>query len=149
MSSPDAFADRVPISGTSTLLGRRVLGFDEATTRVRVGFDAKPDFRNPAGFIQGGMLTAMLDDSMGASIWLAVGGKAYPVTIDLNVSFLGAARPGPLVGEARVVQLGTTIAFMEAQLTDEGGRLIARATASVRLYKSDFTKETESGGGAA
>ena len=144
MSSATALADSVPSSGTSKLLGQRILDFDAATSRVRVSFVATSDFLNPAGFIQGGILAAMIDDSMGPSVWLTTEGKIFPVTIDLTVSYLGAARPGPIFGEARVVQLGKTIAFLEAQLTDEHGKLIARATASARLVKAERSAETPS-----
>jgi acyl-coenzyme A thioesterase PaaI-like protein len=41
--------------------------------------------------------------------------------------------PGPLIGEAMVVQLGKTVGFVEARLADERGLIVARATASVRL----------------
>lgn len=132
----DAIA-AIPPSGTAELLGQKLLAYDAASTRTRVAFAGRPEFLNPAGYIQGGFLTAMMDDTMGPSIWLATEGKAFPVTIDFSVSFLGAARVGQLVGEARVVQLGKTIAFLEAQLADGDGRLVARATASVRLVQSD------------
>lgn len=133
MSSALTFAARVPTSGTSVLLGQQVLDFEPETTKAQVAFTARPDFLNPAGFVQGGILTAMLDDTMGPSIWLATGGELFPVTIEMSVSFLGSATLGVILGEARVIQQGKSIAFLEAQLTDEGGKLIARATASVRL----------------
>jgi len=126
------------------LLGQRILEHDEATTRTRVSFDAKAEFENPAGFIQGGILTAMLDDTMGPAIWLATGGTMFPVTINMNVSFLAATRRGSIFGEARVRQLGRTIAFLEAQLTDEDKKLLACATASVRLVKPGFANESQS-----
>lgn len=138
----DAIA-AIPPSGTAKLLGQKLLDYDASTTRVRVAFTGRSEFLNPAGFIQGGLLTAMMDDTMGPSIWLATNGKVFPVTIDFSVSFLGAARTGELVGEARVVQLGTTIAFLEAQLADSDGRLIARATSSVRLVAPDGVRRSD------
>jgi acyl-coenzyme A thioesterase PaaI-like protein len=53
------------------------------------------------------------------------------------VSFLSPARPGKLVGEGRVIQLGKSIAFLEGSLTDAAGTLIARATASARLVEAE------------
>jgi len=57
----------------------------------------------------------------------------FPSTINMNVSFLAPARPGPLFAEATVVQLGKTIGFVEAVLSDADDAPIARSTASVRL----------------
>jgi uncharacterized protein (TIGR00369 family) len=64
------------------------------------------------------------------------GEETYSVTIDLSVSFLAAAKPGLLYGEGRVVQRGKTIAFLEAQLSDPDGRVVARSTASARVVKA-------------
>jgi len=63
------------------------------------------------------------------------GEETCSVTIDLSVSFLAAAKPGLLYGEGRVVQRGRTIAFLEARLSDAGGRIVARSTASARIVK--------------
>ncbi|HYM35053.1 MAG TPA: PaaI family thioesterase, partial [Steroidobacteraceae bacterium] len=62
--------------------------------------------------------------------------ELYTATIDMNVSFLAPAKVGSLYGEATVVQLGKTIAFIEAKLTDEADALLAKATSSARLIQS-------------
>ena len=134
MMTPET-AQPLPKSGASDLLSRRFVDHDKDADRVRIEFEATRGMLNPAGFVQGGILAAMLDDTMGAAIWLKTGGAFYPITIDMTVSFLVAARPGRLTGEGGVVQLGKTIAFVEAQLREKGGTLVARATSSVRLVK--------------
>jgi uncharacterized protein (TIGR00369 family) len=100
---------------------------------VKIAFTALPEFCNAAGNVQGGFLTAMLDDCMGPAILIATDATAYPSTIDLNVQFLAPAKPGRLFGRGRVVQLGKTIGFVESNLEDENGAIVARATASVRI----------------
>ncbi|WP_300304400.1 PaaI family thioesterase [Ferrovibrio sp.] len=125
--------DRIPMPPSALLLGWRMLDHDAERGWVRIGFEGKPDFRNPAGFIQGGILAAMLDDTMGPALWLKTDGAQYCSTIDLAISFLNPAKPGLLIGEASVVQSGRTIAFLEGQLSDSEGRLLCRATASARL----------------
>lgn len=59
--------------------------------RVSAPFDWRAEFLNPAGRVQGGFLTAMLDDTMGPVVLLKSGGALYPSSIDMNVSFLAAA----------------------------------------------------------
>ncbi len=125
--------DRFPRPPCADLLGWTLLEHDAAKGWARMAFEARSDFLNPAGFVQGGFLTAMLDDAMGPAVLLMTQGRSYSVTINLNVSFLSPARPGRLVGEAQVVQLGKTIAFVESRLSDCDQRLLATATASVRL----------------
>jgi acyl-coenzyme A thioesterase PaaI-like protein len=73
------------------------------------------------------------DDTMGPAILIMTGAKRHPTTIAMNVTFLAPARPGGLFGEATMLQLGKTIGFVEAILTDIAGVVIARATSSVRL----------------
>jgi acyl-coenzyme A thioesterase PaaI-like protein len=51
----------------ANLLGRRLLEHDEARGWTKFGFDGKPEFLNPAGRVQGGFLTAMLDDTWAQS----------------------------------------------------------------------------------
>jgi hypothetical protein len=43
------------------------------------------------------------------------------------------AKPGPIVSEAKVIQLGKTIAFVEGKLLAQDGTLLATATACERL----------------
>jgi uncharacterized protein (TIGR00369 family) len=54
----------------------------------------------------------------------------------MTVNFLAPARVGRLVGEARVTQVGKTVAFIEAKLTDERGTLIATATSTARVVET-------------
>ena len=75
------------------------------TARTDCRFTARPEFRNPAGFVQGGFLAAMLDDTMGPAVLMKSGGRVYTATIDLRVSYIAPAKIGSFVGEARVVQI--------------------------------------------
>ena len=128
--------DRIDVPPCSRLLGWRILDAQPEQGWVRIGFDGKPEFCNPAGFIQGGILTAMLDDTMGPAVFVMTGGKLYTATISITVNFLAPARPGPLVGEARVTQFGKTIAFVEGRLIAEDGTVLATATTSARLVET-------------
>jgi acyl-coenzyme A thioesterase PaaI-like protein len=46
------------------------------------------------------------------------------------------ARPGPLVVEAQVTQLGRSIAFMEGRLTAEDGTMLATASTTARVLEA-------------
>jgi len=120
----------------SRLLGWRLLEARPDEGFVRIGFDGKAEFCNPAGFIQGGILSAMLDDTMGPAVFVMTEGKLYTATITMTVNFLAPAKVGPIVGEAKVTQLGKTIAFVEGRLTAEGGAVLATATTSARLVET-------------
>src|SRR3974390_1089183 len=87
-------------------------------------------FANPAGLIQGGFLAAFCDSAMGAaSVTYLEGRKVFSANAEIKVSFLAAVRPGGvLTCRSRVVSGGSRIAFVEADVTDAEGRLVAKAS---------------------
>ena len=128
--------DHLPAPPCARLLGWHLLDARPQEGWIRIGFDGKPDFCNPAGFVQGGILSAMLDDTMGPAVFAMTDGKLYTATITMTVNFLSPARPGPIIGEAKVTQLGRTVAFVEGRPTAEDGTLLATATTSARLVET-------------
>jgi uncharacterized protein (TIGR00369 family) len=128
--------DHLVAPPSSKLLGWHLLDARPKDGWIRIGFDGKAEFCNPAGFVQGGLLSAMLDDTMGPAVFIMTEGKLYTATISLTVNFLAPAKPGPIVGEANVTQLGKTIAFVEGRLMAEDGTLLATATTSARLVET-------------
>lgn len=129
--------DNLPTPPCAQLLGWHILEAEPDKGWIRIGFRGRPEFANPAGFIQGGFLAAMLDDCMGPAAFIASHGALYTATMDMNVSYLAPARPGPLVGEGQVVQMGKSVGFLEAKLFDAEGTLVARATSTARLVASE------------
>jgi uncharacterized protein (TIGR00369 family) len=91
-------------------------------------------FANPAGILQGGFLGAMADSAMGAATvtWAAAAGrKVFSSNVEMKTSFLAAARVGSVLEcTARVISGGARVAFTEAEITDDAGRLVARASST-------------------
>ncbi len=128
--------DRLTPPPSSKLLGWHLIDARPREGWVRIGFDGRKEFCNPAGLVQGGILSAMLDDTMGPAVFVMTDGKLYTATITLNVNFLAPAKPGPLFGEATVTQLGRTVAFVEGRLMSEDGTVLATASTSARLVET-------------
>lgn len=135
--------DDIVMPPSAKLLGWRLLDARPWDGWLKVGFDGKKEFCNPAGFIQGGILSAMLDDSMGPAVFVTSEGRCYATTISLTVNFLAPARPGPLTVEAQVIQIGKSVAFMEGKLIGAGGTVVATASTTARLVEAAkaLTKE--------
>lgn len=133
----DEIAKMLPSPACSDTLGWRLMDADIERGWIKIGFEGRPEFLNPGGRIQGGFLAAMLDDTMGPVVLVKSEGTLYPSSIDMNISFLAAAKPGPLVCEAEVLRLGKTVGFVEGRLMDAEGRLLARATSSVMLVPAE------------
>jgi uncharacterized protein (TIGR00369 family) len=128
--------DHLTLPPSSKLLGWHLLDARPEIEWIKIGFEGKGEFCNPAGFVQGGILSAMLDDTMGPAVFVMTEGRLFTATISLTVNFLAPARPGPIVGEAEVTQLGKTVAFMAGRLVAQDGTLLATANANARLVES-------------
>jgi uncharacterized protein (TIGR00369 family) len=129
----DAIAGRVPMPPCAQLLGWTLEEIDPEAGTARVSFDARTEFTNPVGAIQGGLLTAMLDDTMGPALVATLEPDQFAPTVELKVNFLRPARPGRLVGTARVIHRGGSIAFLAGELSDAEGTVLATATATARI----------------
>ena len=125
--------DNITMPPVAKLLGWRLLDARPEDGWLKLGFEGKPEFLNPAGFVQGGILSAMLDDTMGPAVLVMTEGRSYTTTVSLTVNFLSPAKPGPIIGEAQVTQLGKSIAFVEGKLMAADGTVLATATAVERL----------------
>jgi uncharacterized protein (TIGR00369 family) len=137
IAPPPSVFDRYPVPPASKLLGWTLRGVDPAAGTIEIGFTADERFTNPGGTVQGGFLAAMLDDTQGPALFAMTEGEVYAPTIGFNIAFIKAARPGAFVGKGRVISLGKTIVFTEAELFDETGDLVARATFNSRAMRGD------------
>jgi uncharacterized protein (TIGR00369 family) len=127
----------IPPPPAAKLLGWKVLEAEPGSGRIRVQFEATREFTNPLGNVQGGFLAAMLDDTLGPALATTFSEQEFAPTLELKINFIRPAKPGMLIGTGRVVHRGGTIAFLEGNLHDSTGDLIATATATARLVQVD------------
>lgn len=118
----------------SELIGLQVLEADQSKGHIRTRFDASGNLLNAMGYVQGGMLTAMLDDTLSLAGTVASGFERLMLTHELKTCYLKPVSAGHLFGEGRVVQMGKSLAFLEGELRDEENALIATATATARPF---------------
>ena len=131
----DFLAGRGPGSPVARLLGWELIDVDPEAMTLEVGFTATEQFLNPAGSVQGGMLAAMLDDTLGPALVATLGPGEWAPTTDLHVQFLAPASPGRLVGRGRVVRNGRDIAFLAGELYDASGEPVATAVATAKVRR--------------
>ncbi len=100
------------------------------TTVWRMRVDER--FLNPAGVVQGGFISAMLDSAMGASAVSSLGArKALVANTEMKVSFLRPASPGDeLTCTAQVLKSGSVIMFLEAKVFNQDQKIVATASSS-------------------
>ena len=120
-------------ANSSQSLGFELVRLDMKAMETRVRFEGKPEFTNPAGYIQGGYLTAMLDDAIGMLATVKTGTAKFPSTIDLHTTFLRPVRVGAIEVFARLRNVGRQVIFADAELFDARGKEAARARASLAI----------------
>jgi len=118
---------------SSKSLGFELLALDMSAWTTRVRFDGRPEFTNPAGYIQGGYLTAMLDDAIGMLATMKTGNEKFPSTIDLHTTFLRPVTVGAVEVFARLRNIGMSTIFADAELYDTRGKDAARAVATLAI----------------
>jgi uncharacterized protein (TIGR00369 family) len=124
---------RLPAPPAAQTLGWELIGEDPEAGTIEIAFHPGESFLNPHGSVQGGFVAAMLDDTMGPALVSRNDGACIPASIDMNVTFVRAVKPGRVIGKGRVISQGKSIAFLEAELFDTEGNLLARATSSARI----------------
>ena len=92
-------------------------------------------FANPIGVVQGGFVTAFADTAMAsATITNLQGRKAYTANTELKISFIRGAPVGELLTcTARVIGGGKRVTFVEAEIVDSSGALVAKASSTYLL----------------
>lgn len=103
-----------------TLLGSRIDAVDAAAGTLSASYEASTNFRNPAGTVQGGMLSAMLDDLTASLVDATLAAGQGVATLNLNVSFLRPAQAGMLQGEARMLRRGRDVCHVMGTLMQDG-----------------------------
>jgi uncharacterized protein (TIGR00369 family) len=100
---------------------------------------ASEQFANPAGILQGGFVAAFADSAMStATVTNLQGRRAYVANTELKISFVRAAQVGPpLTCTARVIGGGKRVTFVEAEVTDQSGDLIAKASSTYLITPRD------------
>ena len=117
---------------TTALLGLELEAVDQAAGTTRYRMLATPEFCNPMGNLQGGIITTMLDDTAALSIIVKSGRRIAVPTIEFKTSFFAPAPRGTVVESVgRCLKLGRRIAYGEADLFDAQGKLLARLSTSV------------------
>ena len=92
-----------------------------------------PEHFNPMGFVHGGYAATLLDSACGIAVVTRLADDQAMTTLELKTSYLKpmTGKTGKVRAEGRVVSIGSRVAFAEAKITDEAGRILATATSTL------------------
>lgn len=80
---------------------------------------------NPMGFVQGGMISAALDDATSAAMISGYEEKKAPMTTDLHILFHRPLALGKATMEVNLIKLGARSATSEGRMFNLEGKLVA------------------------
>jgi uncharacterized protein (TIGR00369 family) len=115
-------------AGWMETLGARITEAEPG--RVVLELVAGPEHRHGGGVVQGGVITQIADAAMGMSLATLQPDGIWNTTIELKINFIRPAVEGRLRAVGRVVDMGDALLFSEADVLDERGRLVARASST-------------------
>jgi uncharacterized protein (TIGR00369 family) len=98
--------------------------------RVVLELEAGPQHRHGGGVVQGGVIAQIADAAMGMSLGTLQEDGLWNTTIDLKINFIRPVISGRIRAVGRVVEMKQTLFFSEADVLDEQGRLVARASST-------------------
>lgn len=126
-SHPDNFGE---------LLGYQVLKIKPGAARTSITID--PKHLSPAGVTHGGVLSAFVDFSMGAALFLALPKGHRCSTIEFKMNYLSTVKLGEtIVAEAKIKFQGKSHAVMECHVfrpKEEARKDIAMALGTYNVY---------------
>jgi uncharacterized protein (TIGR00369 family) len=101
----------------------------ESRSSLTVTFPVTENTLNPVGAMQGGFITAAMDNVMGPLSYLAMRNPAS--TLDIHTQYVRAVPLGEtLTVTARVLSMGPATLVMAAEARNGRGKLVATATAN-------------------
>ncbi|MGH2805854.1 MAG: PaaI family thioesterase [Actinomycetota bacterium] len=122
------------LAGDFTIPANEAFGFEVVPTDtpadgISFRWKVPERFVNSAGNLQGGVLAAFIDATLGATCAAHLPKEMYPALAEMKVSFLRPVRAGTTVTcTGRVLKPGKTLLFVEAEVTDEDGTLLAKVS---------------------
>jgi uncharacterized protein (TIGR00369 family) len=115
-------------AGWMETLGARIT--ESQPGRVVLELEAGPQHRHGGGVVQGGVITQIADAAMGMSLATLQEDGMWNTTIELKINFIRPVVSGLIQAVGRVVEMRQTLLFSEADVVDEKGRLVARASST-------------------
>lgn len=121
----------------------RLIGFeakDIADGRATVSLAAGPQHANPMGTLHGGILCDIADAAMGMAFASTLAPDESFTTVELKINFFRPVWQASLKAEGKVVRRGRTLGYLECEISDERGQLIAKAASTCLVLRGQNAK---------
>jgi uncharacterized protein (TIGR00369 family) len=121
----------------------RLIGFETkeaAEGRAVVTLVAGSQHANPMGTLHGGILCDIADAAMGVAFASTLAPDESFTTIELKINFFRPVWEAALKAEGKVVRRGSSLGYVECEITDENARLVAKAASTCLVLRGERAK---------
>lgn len=112
-------------------LGLQVEELRQDYARMRLPY--RPEFRQPAGVIHGGVIASMIDSVVVPAIGSGYDEPRQLFTIDVQIRFLAPIVDDDIVAEGWITQRGRQIVFCDAEVRSGAGGIAATGTLTYKV----------------
>jgi uncharacterized protein (TIGR00369 family) len=141
--APDDFAElliagKLPQPPVAKLIGFYIVEAERG--RMVFEMEAGPQHANPMGTLHGGILCDIADAAMGTSFASTLEPGETFTTLEMRINFFKPVWAGKLRAIGTIVKRGKTIGMTEAEVFDEGGSLVAKASSTVMVLRGEMAQ---------
>ena len=111
--------------------------------RVRLRLAMREDLRTfgERRVLHGGAIATLIDSAAASATRTLRGADEPPwrglATTDMHVSYLAAVTGGEVTAEGRVLRAGGRVAFIDVEVRDDAGELVARGTVTLQIRRAE------------
>ena len=102
---------------------------------------AGPQHANPMGTLHGGVLCDIADAAMGMAFASTLAPEESFTTTALSINFFRPVWESRLRAEARVINRGKTVGYLECEVTDQNGKRVAKANSTCLVLRGEHARE--------
>ncbi len=93
--------------------------------------------------VHGGVLFTLLDSALGRAVLSRLPEGRGCATVEIKINYFRPVQSGRILTRGEVVNLGRRVAYAEGEITNEEGKLVARATGTFFLTETLEQSERE------
>ena len=128
---------------TNDVAVARLIGFEAkeiADGHVVVTLAAGAQHANPMGTLHGGILCDIADAAMGMAFASTLSQAESFTTVELKINFFRPVWQAQLQANGKVVRRGRSVGYVECEITDERGQLVAKAASTCLVLRGEEAK---------
>jgi uncharacterized protein (TIGR00369 family) len=108
--------------------------------RAVASLQSGPQHANPMGTLHGGVLCDVADAAMGMAFASTLAPGESFTTMALGINFFRPVWQARLRAEARVINRGKNVGYVECEVTDENGKQVAKANSTCFILRGEPAK---------